>query len=94
MMLIFALSLFVGSDPRTVAWLERHFDPIFGYPSIARQSWGTVRQLIERRGHKVKWCEDESLNSIRAYFQSNRPGEDKERPALSKGLALSTVARL
>lgn len=82
------------ADPKTVAWLEKHLDPLFGFPSIARQSWGTVRQLLERRGVKVKWCEEESANSIRSYFQSAKPGEDRERPALFKELALTPVSVL
>ena len=82
------------TDPRTVAWLERNWNPVFGYPSIARQSWGTVRQLFEKKGYKVKWTEEESLNSIRSYFSSNRPGEDKTRPAVLKDLGLTSIAVL
>jgi ribonuclease H2 subunit A len=82
------------ADPKTVAWLEKHFDPLFGYPSIARQSWGTIRQLMDKRGWRVKWCEEESVNSIRSYFASNRPNEDRERPVVMKELALAPVAIL
>lgn len=82
------------SDPRTQAWLERNYDPVFGYPCIARQSWSTIRLLHEKKGYKAKWSEEESVNSIRSYFQSNRPGEDKERPALLKEMSLSSIAVL
>ncbi|KAK9899733.1 ribonuclease H2 subunit A [Cystobasidium minutum MCA 4210] len=82
------------SDPKTVAWLEKHFDPLFGYPSIARQSWGTIRQLLDKKGWRVKWCEEESVSSIRSYFASNRPNEDKERPVVMKELGLAPVAVL
>lgn len=82
------------TDPKTVAWLEDHFDPVFGYPGIARQSWGTVRQLYDKRGWKVKWTEEESVNSIKGYFQSAKPGEDRERPAVLKDLGLTSVSGL
>jgi ribonuclease H2 subunit A len=81
-------------DPRTVAWLEKHFDPLFGYASIARQSWGTIRQLLDKKGWKVKWTEEESINSIRSYFTGTRPAEDRDRPAVMKELGLSPVAVL
>jgi ribonuclease H2 subunit A len=37
------------SDPNTVAWLEREFDPVFGYPSIARFSWGSVETIFKKQ---------------------------------------------
>lgn len=42
----------------------------------------------------MKWCEEESVNSIRSYFASDRPNEDRERPVVMKELALAPVASL
>jgi ribonuclease H2 subunit A len=36
------------SDPSTVKWLEREFDPVFGYPSFARFSWGSVETIFKK----------------------------------------------
>lgn len=44
------------SDPKTVAWLDLNCDPFFGLPQIARFSWGTVRNLLEKRAVKMRWC--------------------------------------
>ncbi|KAE8214755.1 hypothetical protein CF327_g1886 [Tilletia walkeri] len=35
------------SDPNTVAFLKATLDPVFGWPGIARFSWGTIRTLLE-----------------------------------------------
>ncbi|CAD6888014.1 unnamed protein product [Tilletia caries] len=34
-------------DPNTVAFLKATLDPVFGWPGIARFSWGTVRTMLE-----------------------------------------------
>lgn len=34
-------------DPKTKQWLERHCDPVFGYPSLIRFSWKTVDNALE-----------------------------------------------
>ncbi|KAL9933665.1 hypothetical protein V8E36_007323 [Tilletia maclaganii] len=35
------------SDPNTLAFLKATLDPIFGWPGIARFSWGTIRTMLE-----------------------------------------------
>jgi ribonuclease H2 subunit A len=42
-------------DPKTVAWLNRVFDNVFGFPSIARFSWTTVKLKLDKNGAGVKW---------------------------------------
>lgn len=42
------------TDPNTQAWLRAHADQTFGYPSIARFSWATVKVILEK-GPEVKW---------------------------------------
>ncbi|KAK0540689.1 hypothetical protein OC842_000364 [Tilletia horrida] len=34
-------------DPNTVAFLKATLDPVFGWPGIARFSWGTIRTMLE-----------------------------------------------
>ncbi|KAF2855239.1 ribonuclease-like protein hi large subunit [Plenodomus tracheiphilus IPT5] len=50
------------SDPSTQAWLRRNMDPVFGWGTECRHSWGTAKELLE--GNKadvgVEWpVEDE-----------------------------------
>lgn len=49
---------------------------------------------MDKKGWRVKWCEEENVNSIRSYFATNRPVEDRERPAVMKELGLAPVAVL
>ena len=43
------------SDPKTKGWLENHVDRTFGYPKIVRFSWATVKNMLEKDAHPVKW---------------------------------------
>ncbi|QPB44391.1 ribonuclease HII [Medusavirus stheno T3] len=37
-------------------WMRRHFDPLFGWPSIVRFNWSTCDVMLgELRGHAVTW---------------------------------------
>jgi len=47
--------LIFHQDPRTIAWLESNIDPVFGFPNIARFSWSTVKNLLEKKGARVEW---------------------------------------
>lgn len=42
-------------DPNTQAWLKTAIDPVFGFPNIVRFSWTTVKVLLEKHAHAVKW---------------------------------------
>lgn len=37
------------SDPQTKEWLEKNFDPVFGYPSVARFSWKSIEAIFEAK---------------------------------------------
>lgn len=43
------------ADPKTQAYLKAAFDPIFGYPSIVRFSWGTVKIAMDKNGIPCTW---------------------------------------
>jgi outer membrane protein OmpA-like peptidoglycan-associated protein len=42
-------------DPKTQAYLKAAFDPIYGYPSIVRFSWGTVKIAMDKNGIPCTW---------------------------------------
>ena len=42
-------------DPNTQAWLKTAVDPVFGFPSIVRFSWTTVKVILDKSAHPVKW---------------------------------------
>lgn len=35
------------SDPNTKEWLQNNFDPVFGYPSVARFDWKPIKMMFE-----------------------------------------------
>jgi len=52
-------------DDRTKSWLESHFEPIFGFPSLVRFSWQTSKKMMKEQGVKVEWGdEDEEEEEI------------------------------
>jgi ribonuclease H2 subunit A len=82
-----SLGFGVVKDPRTQAWLENNVDPIFGLPSVVRFSWQTVKTLLDKRAHKVKWADEPS--TIQRYFHPL--AQDAGRPTLFKDLSLVSV---
>ena len=42
-------------DPKTKAWIQDSLDKTFGFPSIARFSWTTVKVVLEKSAHPTKW---------------------------------------
>ncbi|GAA5891599.1 hypothetical protein JCM6882_004524 [Rhodosporidiobolus microsporus] len=63
------------SDPKTVAWLQDNFDPIFGFPNVARFSWAPVRNALQKKGAACKW--DDEPASIQKYFSGQPAGADR-----------------
>ena len=53
------------SDGRTSTWLKSNMDPVFGWGTECRFSWGTVKELFDakNRGFKVDWPAHDDDNS-------------------------------
>ncbi|GAA6007110.1 hypothetical protein JCM10207_001511 [Rhodosporidiobolus poonsookiae] len=75
------------SDPKTVAWLQDNFDPVFGFPNVARFSWAPVRNALQKKGAACKW--DDEPSSIQKYFSGQATGP--ERAPLWKEYNLASV---
>lgn len=54
-------NLLPAADPTTKAYLQSTLDPIFGYPSLVRFSWSTVKVILEKGGKEVRWCARNTL---------------------------------
>ena len=81
-------------DPKTVKWLNDHFDPVFGYPqSAVRFSWSTVTKRLEDAKLEYEFLSSVDLKRF-DLAKSFREGEDrsklntKHRGALSNRLNL------
>ncbi|GHJ84842.1 hypothetical protein NliqN6_1244 [Naganishia liquefaciens] len=79
------------SDPKTQAYLKAAFDPIFGYPSIVRFSWGTVKIAMDKNGIPCTWTDDPVLTNRMKFFESPL---DAGKPRLWKEIGLSSVGEL
>ncbi|GAA5843439.1 hypothetical protein JCM9279_002104 [Rhodotorula babjevae] len=75
------------SDPKTVAWLQDNFDPVFGFPNVARFSWAPVKNALLKKGAASKWADEPA--SIQKYFSGKAAGP--ERAALWKDYSLVSV---
>jgi hypothetical protein len=53
-------------DPKTQAWLKNSIEPTFGFPRLVRFSWATVKILLEKNAHGVKWSD--SLTDTLLYI--------------------------
>lgn len=81
------------SDPKTVAWIKRSMDPTFGFPSIARFSWTTIKVALDKEGHAVEWIDDDEQTSIAKSFQEP-PTRDKHRCIVTKDLHIKSIGML
>ncbi|EGN99265.1 hypothetical protein SERLA73DRAFT_160724 [Serpula lacrymans var. lacrymans S7.3] len=80
------------SDPKTQAWLKNSIDPTFGFPSVVRFSWTTVKVILEREGHGAKWIDEGQESLMKAFVTPT--GRDKDRCVVTKDLSMQSVAYL
>ncbi|KAI9060644.1 hypothetical protein FKP32DRAFT_1632731 [Trametes sanguinea] len=80
------------SDPKTQAWIKNSLDPTFGYPSLVRFSWATIKVVLEKDAHPVEWIDDGQASLIKAFESGT--GRDKDRCAVAKDLSLKSVGTL
>jgi ribonuclease H2 subunit A len=64
------------SDTRCVSWLKGAIDPVFGWGSECRFSWGTAKDMLEAKGGsgtKADWptIGDEDNMQLSHYFGAN-----------------------
>ncbi|KAK4698006.1 ribonuclease H2 subunit A, partial [Lecanoromycetidae sp. Uapishka_2] len=70
------------SDARCTTWLKGHMDPVFGWGSECRFSWGTAKDLLEAKGSgtKVDWpLDDDEEQAMRVTdFFTAAPGDERD----------------
>ncbi|KAF8896385.1 ribonuclease H-like domain-containing protein [Infundibulicybe gibba] len=80
------------SDPKTQAWLKKALDPTFGFPRLVRFSWTTVKVLLEKNGHAVKWIDEGQASLIKA-FETGK-GRDKGLSPVARDLKIVSLETL
>lgn len=70
------------SDARCTSWLKRNMDPVFGWGSECRFSWGTAKDMLDLKGlaAKVEWPveEDDETSRLTDYFSAEKEKEVDE----------------
>jgi len=80
------------SDPKTQAWIKNSLDRTFGFPSLVRFSWTTIKVVLDKEAHAVQWIDDGQASLV-AAFQS-ATGRDKDRCSVAKELSIRSVGAL
>ncbi|KAG2367858.1 ribonuclease H-like domain-containing protein [Suillus spraguei] len=80
------------SDPKTQTWVKDSLDPTFGFPSIVRFSWTTVKVILEKSAHTAKWI-DEGQESLVKAFEGGK-GREKDRCIVTKDLGIQSIGTL
>ncbi|KAF1827327.1 uncharacterized protein K489DRAFT_329943 [Dissoconium aciculare CBS 342.82] len=70
------------SDPRCSSWLKANMDPVFGWGSECRFSWGTAKELLEAKSApcRVDWPEPEGSSDnmrLTGFFHGEDEPEDE-----------------
>ncbi|KAK3169813.1 hypothetical protein OEA41_009197 [Lepraria neglecta] len=67
------------SDARCTTWLKEHMNPVFGWGTECRFSWGTAKDLLEAKGSgtKVDWPAEDDEQGMRVtdFFSTPADGE-------------------
>ncbi|KAH9917844.1 ribonuclease H-like domain-containing protein [Fomitopsis serialis] len=80
------------SDPKTQAWIKSSMEPTFGFPSLVRFSWTTVKMVLDKSAHSVEWIDDGQASLTKAFESGT--GLDKNRCAVAKDLCIRSVSSL
>jgi ribonuclease H2 subunit A len=73
------------SDSKCVGWLRRNMDPVFGWGSECRFSWGTAKEMLEQKGGaRVDWPadDDEGNGMLSDFLLASGPGKGSSKDGL------------
>lgn len=70
------------SDARCTSWLKRNMDPVFGWGSECRFSWGTAKDMLDSKNvaAKVEWPVegDDDTVPLTDYFSATKEKDTDE----------------
>jgi len=85
-------------DVRCTSWLKRNMDPVFGWGSECRFSWGTAKDLLEAKGAAaaVSWPveEDEETMRLTDFFSAEGDSIQKGGDELANWFGQSVSAEV
>ena len=56
------------SDEATIRWMDRNFDPVFGWPSILRFSWSTAGNMFKEKKAAADFDTPAKISSASNFF--------------------------
>ncbi|KAL8807046.1 MAG: hypothetical protein Q9200_004820 [Gallowayella weberi] len=73
------------SSATTISWLKGHMDPLFGWGTECRMSWGTAKDMLEAKGNgiKVDWPDvndDEQARRMTDFYITTSTMDVDEEP--------------
>ncbi|KAL6307463.1 ribonuclease H2 subunit A [Sparassis latifolia] len=80
------------SDPKTQAWIKSSLDRTFGFPSLVRFSWTTIKVVLDKDAHTVEWTDDGQASLVTAFESAT--GRDKDRCFVARELSIKSVGAL
>ncbi|KAI0684100.1 ribonuclease H2 subunit A [Cytidiella melzeri] len=80
------------ADPKTIAWIKSSLEPTFGFPSLVRFSWTTIKVALINDGHNVKWTDEGQASLVQAFDSAK--GRDKDRCPMTRDLCIKSVGML
>lgn len=73
------------SDARCTNWLKSHMDPVFGWGTECRFSWGTAKDMLESPAAQIKidWPDNDQSDGMRVtdFFTTGDRDEEKDELA-------------
>merc|ERR1712183_956708 len=64
-------------DQKSIDWMRKNFDPVFGFPQFVRFSWGTAKKIIEKNGVGLEFESDDDEENEDTVLQEN--GKKRKR---------------
>lgn len=58
-------------DVKSIDWLKKYFDPVFGFPQFVRFSWGTAKKIMVKDGVGLEFESDDDEENDDAVLQDN-----------------------
>merc|ERR1712071_117906 len=58
-------------DKVSIAWMNKYFDPVFGFPQFTRFKWSTSTKIIDAKGHSLQFDSDDETDTV--------PSEDNSK---------------
>ena len=66
------------SDPKTVEWLKKNYDNVFGYGREVRFSWKTVANIFKENNNKCEWEDYDSDEENEKAKLKNKKKKEKD----------------